>query len=231
MFQALFPKFNMTMVDTADAVKGFAGTVKEQIPAIGNTILTGFKNLPGTIMSGIHAIPSALGSIFSSIGSLFGGMNIGLTLAIVAIVGAIILLIQHFDEIKAALLPIWEEHLKPLWDNLCTFLSSVGENLKIIWDSVLKPLIDWILSVLEPIVMAVIDVVMGALDAAIGFFSDIISSIMQILDGVIQFIAGVFSGDWERAWDGIVKVFKGIFEYIVTIIKGVVNRCIWTLNL
>ena len=231
MFQTLFPKFNMTMIDTADAVKGFAGTVKEQMPAIGSTILTGFKSIPNAIVGSVKTIPSALGNIFSSIGSLFGGMNIGVTLAIVAIVAAIILLIQHFDEIKAALLPIWEEHLKPLWDQISVFISSVGENLKIIWDSFLKPLIDWILSILEPVVMTVIDVVMGALDAAINFFSDIISSIMKILDGVIQFIAGVFSGDWEKAWGGIVQVFQGIFEYIVTIIKGVVNRSIWMLNL
>ena len=236
LFSAMFPQLSSAIQTPIGAITDYVAAVKTAAPEVGTfaamfpQLSSGFASIGPAISSGFQNLPTTIGNIFGSIGKAFGGMNIGLTLAIVAIVAAIVLLIQNFDKIKAALLPIWEEHLKPLWDQMSLFLASVGENLRIIWESLLKPVIDWILSIFEPAVMAVIEVVMGALGGIVGFLSGIISAVMSILDGIIQFIAGVFSGDWQRAWDGIVKIFQGIFEGIVAIAKGVVNTIITVLN-
>lgn len=52
----------------------------------------------------------------------------------------------------------------------------------------------------------------------------------NILGGLIDFIAGVFTGDWERAWDGVKSIFKGVFNGIVMILESAVNLIIKGLN-
>ena len=56
-------------------------------------------------------------------------------------------------------------------------------------------------------------------------------SIKQIWDGIIDFIRGVFTGDWERAWEGVQKIFKGIFDRLVTTAKAPINGIIGLLNI
>lgn len=41
--------------------------------------------------------------------------------------------------------------------------------------------------------------------------------------GLINFIVGVFTGDWEKAWQGIVDIFEGIFGGIVDFVQGVID--------
>ena len=66
-----------------------------------------------------------------------------------------------------------------------------------------------------------------------GFFKNIENiwnSIKQILDGVIDFIRGVFTGDWHRAWQGVLDIFGGIFNAIVSVAKAPLNALIGLLN-
>lgn len=125
---------------------------------------------------------------------------------------------------------LWDEHLKPLWDNIVEFAMSVGENILALWNGCLKPIIDWIIAFLAPAITGAIDLIVGWVSYAAGLIADIIGGIATFLDGVIQFVVGVFTLDWERAWGGIVKVFEGLWNGIVGIVKGVVNTIIWTIN-
>lgn len=56
------------------------------------------------------------------------------------------------------------------------------------------------------------------------------NSVKLIFDGLIDFIRGVFTGDWERAWNGVVKIFGGIFSGLKTIAKAPINAVIGLLN-
>jgi phage-related minor tail protein len=66
-----------------------------------------------------------------------------------------------------------------------------------------------------------------------GFFDtvkNVWDSIKQILDGVIDIIRGVFTGDWERAWNGVVELFSGIISGMVAIFKAPLNGIISLIN-
>lgn len=63
------------------------------------------------------------------------------------------------------------------------------------------------------------------------------TAIVQVFAGIIDFIAGVFTGDWGRAWNGIVQIFQGIFSGIgaaataaINIVIGMVNTAIDGIN-
>ena len=53
-----------------------------------------------------------------------------------------------------------------------------------------------------------------------------IGGIVDNLNGWIEFIEGVFTGDWEKAWEGIKKIFTGVFNAIKGVFDGVINGII-----
>lgn len=51
-----------------------------------------------------------------------------------------------------------------------------------------------------------------------------------ILDGIIDFIRGVFTGDWERAWEGVKGIFDSIMSGLASVFKGPLNAIIGYIN-
>ena len=125
---------------------------------------------------------------------------------------------------------LWDKHLKPLWDDIVEFVLSVGENLLALWNGCLKPIIDLIVAVFAPAVVGVVNQFVDWIGYAVALITDLLGGIITFLDGLIQFIVGVFTLDWKRAWGGIVKMFEGLWNGIVGIVKGVINTVIWTIN-
>ena len=66
------------------------------------------------------------------------------------------------------------------------------------------------------------------------FFANLKSiwdSAYQLFNGIIDFIRGIFTGDWERAWNGVQQIFSGIFGGLVAIAKVPINGVIGLLNM
>lgn len=70
----------------------------------------------------------------------------------------------------------------------------------------------------------------GILNDFFAQLKDYWDAIKKIFDGVIDFIRGVFTGDWERAWKGVVGIFQGIFDGLATILKTPINAVIKLIN-
>lgn len=82
-----------------------------------------------------------------------------------------------------------------------------------------------------PLVIAGIATVVTAVLALTGNLTEFARNLKDnILGGIIQFIKGVFTGDWDSAWGGVKKVFKGIWNSIVIIAESAVNAIIKGLN-
>lgn len=63
--------------------------------------------------------------------------------------------------------------------------------------------------------------IMAALSAIFSALGEIFMAFLQVVQGVIDFIAGVFTGDWEKAWQGICEIFTGIWNAVVAFFKGI----------
>jgi len=61
-------------------------------------------------------------------------------------------------------------------------------------------------------------------------FEDVWNFIYKILHGAIDFIRGVFTGDWERAWQGVVDIFEGIFSGLELLLTAPINGVIGLVN-
>lgn len=82
-----------------------------------------------------------------------------------------------------------------------------------------------------PLIIAGIAAVVVAVLGLTGNLEEFCQNLKEnILGGLIDFITGVFTGDWTKAWEGIKKVFKGIWNGIVMILESAANLIIKGVN-
>ena len=60
--------------------------------------------------------------------------------------------------------------------------------------------------------------------------SSIIKDISKIFNGLIDFITGFFTGNWEKAWKGVVDIFDGLISGLSTMFKIPINWIIDGIN-
>lgn len=142
--------------------------------------------------------------------------------------------------IKDTISSVWNESLKPLWDNFVIFVGSIITELLKLWESV-KPVLDKIIEILGPIIITILTILSAKFSAAFTFISGVlitameaikntVNGIIKIIRGIIDFVAGVFTLDWKRAWTGVKTIFSGIFQSLSNIVKSPLNLIISTIN-
>ncbi|MFR1943052.1 MAG: phage tail tape measure protein [Enterococcus durans] len=70
----------------------------------------------------------------------------------------------------------------------------------------------------------------GVFGGIIANFNNYFNAGKRIFTGFIDFITGIFTGDWERAWNGVVNIFGGIFDGIAAMAKAPFNGMIGLIN-
>lgn len=109
---------------------------------------------------------------------------------------------------------LWNDHLKPFVDNVAAYLGSLIEAIQVFWENILKPLIDWLVQNVVPRLMPILETIWKVVLNVIGGIVDTIGGFLKTMKGVIDFIIGVFTGDWNKAWEGIKTIFSGIWDMI-----------------
>lgn len=135
-----------------------------------------------------------------------------------------------WDKIRTTIDEIWKEHLEPLWKQLLSFFSKLGESIMTVWNNFLAPIVNWIITVLAPVIVNAVDSILSVVKTIIGVISGVVQGVLKSVGGLLDFITGVFSGNWKKAWQGIKDFFKGIWDSIWSICKGVVNLIIDGIN-
>lgn len=130
-----------------------------------------------------------IGLIIVGFGVLIGGIPAIVIGAVVLIVGTII---RYWEQIKG-------------------FLQRGIEWLKGKSDFVGQKFGGW--------VKGLYDTFVGFLELVLRYFDGTFNAIKRIFNGVIQFFQGVFTGDWNKAWEGIKNIVGGVIEWCTTRFK------------
>ena len=156
------------------------------------------------------------------------------------LVRVIEMLLPFLITIIEAILPV----LISLIESLLPVIITIIENVLPIVIKLLETLLPIILQVVEmilpallmildaliPIIVFVAELLGAVLGAAFEGIIPIIEAVMKIFGGLIDFIAGVFTGDWQRAWEGIRNIFSGIVSGLGALFKLPLNLIIAGLN-
>lgn len=128
---------------------------------------------------------------------------------------------------------LWTEHIQPMVNSFLEFMGKLINGLSELWNTWLVPIINWIVENVVPVIAPILETLGNAFMNIFGAIGDILNGFWTALGGLIDFIVGVFTGDWEKAWQGIGDLFtglwesvKGIFSGIWEAIKGIVETAI-----
>lgn len=156
-------------------------------------------------------------------------------------------LLPVVTQIIDAVLPILIEILNILTPILDLIIQLLGPILELFM-MLLQPILDLIIMAIGPLIEIFGSLIVGILEpiqpiltflaslfsevlgGAIQSIQPIIDALMQVFGGLIDFISGVFTGNWEQAWDGVVNMFKGIFNLIPSFVESVINGAIDLIN-
>lgn len=111
------------------------------------------------------------------------------------------------------------EGAKQIWNGLKQTWNAIVNSIKDAWSAFIK----W-LQEKNPALAAIFETI-GKL------FSDQYNAWKKILSGLITFLTGVFTGDWKKAWNGVLDILKGIWNLIVGTVEGAINFIIDGINL
>lgn len=125
---------------------------------------------------------------------------------------------------------LWTNHLQPFVDNFLDFIGTLVNGALDIYNGFILPVVNWFVETFGPSISNSINLVVDVLGSIVGTIVDVASGIITSLKGIIEYIVGIFTGDWERAWEGIKQFYEGIWEGIVGIVKGAVNLVIDFVN-
>lgn len=149
-------------------------------------------------------------SIASGLSSIFGTLITGYNTYVLPVLQG---LAEQFKGLLEG--PLGDAILK-----IEAFLGKLIDSLKLLWESVLVPLINWIIANLLPVVAKIIDVVGTTAIKVLESLIKIIGDVTDTLSGIIDFLVGVFTGDWELAWQGIKEIADGAWSFIKDVVSG-----------
>ena len=120
-------------------------------------------------------------------------------------------------------------------------VSTLLDGLKLFWFGVIDGIRNYLISFLDwldeltggrfhGLIEWIKQSINTACEEAKLFVSGALESIKQLLSGLITFLTGVFTGDWDKAWEGIKEIFRGAVNGIITIFEGLINGAIGGIN-
>ena len=125
---------------------------------------------------------------------------------------------------------LWNEHLQQLWNDVTMMLGALGLAVLDLWNNVLSPLINWLISTFGPLFADVFNAAAGLVETAVGFMSDALDLVVVGLRGVLDFLSAVFRGDWDAAWNAIASTVTTVWSRIQETVRSAANGILRFIN-
>lgn len=142
-------------------------------------------------------------------------------------------------KIKEKLQPIIDA-IKRLKEPAVALLKSLGDTCKWLWDVILAPLFNWLLSSAIPkiidilgklleLIKVIVDwinknvlpIIQPIVTALLNTFMGVVDGILEVMDGLLDFLIGAFTGDWDRAFSGLQKIASGFKKIVDSVFQGI----------
>jgi len=194
-----------------DIAKDIAPLLQEVLEAILPTLMDLAKTLLPVVVDLIEKLLPPITEVVES-----------LLPVIVQLIEALAPILEVLLEVLTPILELVIELLSPIIDLIGEAITPLIQILGELIKEVLEPLM--------PIIEVLAKMLIDSLGNAFDNLKPIIEDVKDYFTGLIDFITGVFSGDWNKAWSGIVEMFGAIFEGIVDLIKYPINTVIDKIN-
>lgn len=173
--------------------------------------------IPAVASFGMTLLTTVIPAVISFTAALLANPITWIVLAIVALIAALVLLITHFDEVKAAVGAVFG------W--IGEFIGNVVEKIK----SFFQPLFDTISGVFSAI-GEFIGMIVDGIVAYFQWWWDTVTGIFSTLGEFFAGVFGVLASFFTGLWDGIcagAEAFVGFIQPAINVVVGIFQT-LWT---
>lgn len=128
------------------------------------------------------------------------------------------------DKIAKKWSEFYSNTLQPVINKAIDVLGKLGLAFSELYENVIAPFVAWLIDFMGPRVSFVFETISSAFLIVATAITQQVGNLLSAFDGFIDFISGVFSGDWDRAWNGIKSIFKSITDSFESLIKDPINK-------
>lgn len=199
-------------VSVLQSVLGFVGQIVDFANGtVKPAIMKIFAFVTGTVMPTLIGIftesAPAISSAITGVGNIVMTVVRGVMGVLQALWPAIRQIVGVVMEIAAVVIPV--------------LLGAIN---------LVLPAVEGIISVIVPVVTVAVSTVGGLISGLAVSIGEIAAGIVRTFGGIIDFVSGVFTGNWEKAWNGVKNIFGGVFDALVGLCKTPINAVIGIIN-
>lgn len=240
MLEQIMPLIEELLPFIAQLMEQLAPIIVQLVEALLPVLVQVIKQLLPPFMEILNALMPLLDTIFQLV-QPFIDLILQLiepfaALISTAIAPLIVKLAELLNNLLQPLIPVFNEiagilseTLQPVFEALAPVFDLLTDALSPLFE-LLSMLLNAILPALTPVVEILADVFSNVLGLAIKGISSAIESLTGIFNGLIDFIDGVFSGNWDKAWNGILEIFKNVLNLIPNAVEFIINGAIGMIN-
>lgn len=189
----------------------------------GKKMITGFTNMREAMvlsnagLTAFSAEAKASAMAASPLGAVIGGITapvLAVVAAIAALTAAFVYLWKTNEDFRNNIKGIWSEivgNINKFCNQFTEAINSLGFNFKDVTE-VIKAAWDALCSILAPM-----------FEHTFKQVSNTIKECLDIIMGVLNIFIGLFTGNWQRCWNGVKQIFGGVWNYLVSTLKNFIN--------
>lgn len=125
---------------------------------------------------------------------------------------------------------VWDESLHPLVENVLEFAAILGETALAVLNNFILPMVGWFVDSFGPGIVGVLEGVIDGFFGLVRFVSDAVNSVVTVVKGFYQIVKGIFTGDFSSVMDGFKNIFKGAFNFVLTMAENFINFFVRGIN-
>ena len=233
LIEELLPFIAQLMEQLAPIIVQIVEQLFPPLLQIIQNLLPYFMQIIQAIMPLLSTLVELLMPVIEVFVQLAGVLLNGLLVALTPIIED---LATFLNDLLTPLIPIISElcdtivgTLQPVFEQLSPVISLVFDALRPVLD-LLGEMLETLIPALVPVIEWLAQIFSEVLGCAIKGVKKILEPLSGIFNGIVDFVKGVFSGNWEQAWNGVVNIFKNVFNLIPAFVENVINGIIWIIN-
>ncbi len=192
------------------------------VSAVGSITLGVSKAIPiiSKFASGFASAGTALGDGASKaeiVGAAIGGISapVAAIIAVIAVlIAAFVTLWKTNEDFRNKMTAIWDG-IKEKFEN---FFGAIQERLPELQEAFTN-----IVNVIKPIWEGFCEILAPIFEGAFEIISTIIGTVLDIIIGLLDIFIGVFTGNWDKVWQGVKEIFGGIWDGIVNLFTTAID--------
>lgn len=125
---------------------------------------------------------------------------------------------------------LWDKHIKGIIETVARLVMKLVNGALEIYNKFIAPIVMWLMDKLKPVFEFIGGFIASLFGGVFDTIANIVKSILKVFEGLIDFITGVFTGNWQKAWDGVKNIFGGVFDALGGLFKAPINLIIDGIN-